>query len=307
MAERNVRLTARDLLSALAATDSLTPCAEELVARVGPAAGRRPHVPAGPELTELVLAENGSRTRYLLPSAELRASRAAALAGVAARALLTPGVVTAAVLGSGPDAQPQLMMIARYVPAVSHIAVCPVSAERSSTVNPRVLDQIAEAGIGLTLNSDVQQTLFGANLVVATAQSPGPVRFPELTKGALLVNASGADLPNDVVDRVDRIYADAPDLMADHRDRYFVRRHFHASAARGPLPPSSSGLVAHPPGIVVGLGDVLSGVYRSRVGADEIRLVELLSAGEPDLGLAAELCRTARLLSLGASYGHDVN
>jgi len=307
MAQEQVRLTGLDLLSALAATGSLTPCAEELVARLNPATGRRSDVPADPEQTELVLVEHGARTRYLFPSAGLRASRAAALAAVAARALVSPGVVTAAVLGSGPDAQPQLMMIARHVPAVSHIAVCPVGAERGSTVAPRVLDQIAEAGIGLTLNTDVRQTLFGANLVVATAQSPGPVRYAELAKGALLVNASGTDLPNDVVDRVDKVYADAPDLMARHRDRYFVRRHLSASAARGRLPPPSAGLVAHPPGIVVGLGAVLSGAYRSRVGADEIRLVELLSAGEPDLRLAAELCRTARFLSLGASHGRDLN
>ncbi|TCO47427.1 hypothetical protein [Actinocrispum wychmicini] len=304
MAREHVRLSMSDLLSALVATDLRTLCAEELVARVYRT--RRPDTATVRELTNLVLVENGARTRYLLPSFAVRASRAAALAAVAARALLTPGVVTAAVLGSGPDAQSQLMMIAKYVPAASHVAVCPVGGQRA-TIAPQVLDQIARAGIGLTLHTDVAQALLGANLVVTTSENTAPVRYADLTKGALLINTSGEDLPDDVVDRVDKVYADAPDLLADNDDRYFVRRHFETLAARGQFSPPASTLIAHPPGVVVGLGEVLSGAYRSRVGADEIRLVEVLSAGEPDLRLAAELCRTARLLGLGASHGLDVN
>lgn len=281
------RLSALDLLDALAATDVLTPCAEELVARTDRVADPRPDVSTSAELISVA-------NEYVIPAAGLRACQSAALTGVATRALLKRGVVTAAVLGSGPYAQHQLMVIAKYLPA-SHIAVCPMGGP---TIDPRVLERISAAGIGLTLHSEVKQTLFGATLVVVTSESPGPIRYPDLTKGALVVNASGADLPDDVVDRVDRIYADAPDLMPGCGDRYFTRRHFDASAGGGhPL----GGLVAHPPGVVVGLGKVLSGSYSTRISADEIRLVELLSAGEPDLRLAADLCRTARLLGLGAN------
>jgi hypothetical protein len=195
-------------------------------------------------------------------------------------------------------------MIAGLVPALTHIAVCPGGPASAPTIDTRVLDRIAEAGIGLTLTADVRQTVFGANLVLATSDSPEPVRYAELTRGTVLVNSTGADLPDDVVDRVDKVYADAPDLMDVNRDRNFVRRHFNATRTGSRPAPDLS---THPPGVVVGIGDVLSGAYRCRVGAEEIRLVELLSVNEPDLRLATDLCRTARVLGLGSSYRSDMN
>lgn len=310
MTGTRLRLSAPDVLAALMAVDALTPCVEALVARADPATAgaeaqprvdarldHRTELPATAGLVELVLTEPGAPTRCLLPASDLRASRAAALAVVTARALLAPGVVTAAVFGSAQEAQPQLVLIAQFVREVSHIAVF-LGPDRGRAIDPRVLDVVARAGIELTLTDDVGQAVLGATLVVTTSADLGRVRYPQLAAGALLVNASGSDLADDLVDRVGKVYTDAPDLLAGRPDRYFVRRHLAAAPARGPED--------HPPGLAIGAGDVLRGAHRCRFGPEEIRLVELLSVGEPDLALAVGLYRAAYLLGLVSPAGRDL-
>ena len=109
----------------------------------------------------------------LLPSAGLRAVRAAALTVTAARLFLYSRVVTVSVLGSG-------------------LAVRVVLAEL--------------AGIGLTVAASRADAVFGVNLVVLT-DPPGDHDW-QPARGALVVNASGQAPPDDVVALADQVFTD---------------------------------------------------------------------------------------------------
>jgi ornithine cyclodeaminase/alanine dehydrogenase-like protein (mu-crystallin family) len=307
-----LQLNADEVLSALDGIDPIETLVEELVGRRvgGPAwrptaCGRLTPWPSGTEAADVATAELVllddliADAGCVLPTASLRAVRAAGLTALAARELLAPGVVTAAVLGSGPAVQPQLTVIARHVPDVSHIAICPTGDRNVSPVEPRVLDQIDLAGIGLSVNSAVDEAVFGANLVVATGTIPSRLELAHLTRGAVLVNATYRDLPDDLVDRVDRIYLDDAGLIDDHSDRYFVRAHLTVTDAGAdrPRPAAGGHLRRHAP---LDLGQVLTGAHSGRAHVDDILLVELLSADVVDVSLACKLHHAARERGLGA-------
>jgi ornithine cyclodeaminase/alanine dehydrogenase-like protein (mu-crystallin family) len=245
---------------------------------------------------DLALFEDLTGDRCLLPADGLRASRAATLSALAARQTLAPTVVTVTVLGASPAAQLQLAMIARHVPDVSHIAVCPGEAGPIS-IEPRVLDQVDLAGIGLSIASGLADAVLGANLVVVSADGPWPLETRQLPKGAVVVNASGQDLPDRLVHDVDQIYVDDAGRLADHEHRYFVRSHL--SGRSGTLTRMwTSGTRRHPC-IEAPLGQVLTGAHPGRTGLEDLLLVELLSIDQLDAPLAGQLHRAAIECGLG--------
>lgn len=233
--------------------------------------------------------------RCLLPADGLRASRAATLCALAARQMLAPTVVTATVLGASPAAQLQLAVIARHVPDVSHIAVCPAPGGREA-IEPRVLDQVDLAGIGLSVVPGMADAVFGANLVVVTDAGPWPLEYGQLPKGVVVVNATGADLPDQLVNDLDEIYVDDVDRLDDNAHRYFVRSHLACITGRRPLPRNGS---RRRPRIAAPLGQVLTGAHPGRTSLDDMVLVELLSTDLLDAPLASRLHRAAVERGLG--------
>jgi ornithine cyclodeaminase/alanine dehydrogenase-like protein (mu-crystallin family) len=237
--------------------------------------------PSGALTTEFVLVEElRTGARCLLPDSTLRMVRAAALSALAARELATHGVVTAAVLGSGPAAELQLTMSARYVPGISHLAVWQVPDGRRSAIAPRVLDQLELAGIGLSFSASVAEAVFGANLIISVCDRLESLEIGQLARGALVVNATAQDLPNDLVDGVDQVYVDDIELVGANSERYFVK-------------------ASHRRQVAADLGQVLTRAHLGRRHIDDILLVELLSANVLDVPLARGLCRSARESGLG--------
>lgn len=286
MSETVLRLRAYEVWTALEVIDPVSVLAEDLVrrgldrsqrgtdARVRPWRGRSGYVRIDhPDATP----------PCVVPARSLRISLAAALAAVAARCLLPPGAVTVAMLGSVETTQPQLSVIARYVPDISHVALCLASAE---TVEPKLADELELSGIGLSVVPTLAEAVFGANLVVVTGNGIDldTLRLGQLAHGAVLVNATGEDLPAHLVDPVDQVFVDDLGLLTDHTHRRVVTAH-----------------LTRPPGkrITADLCQLLTGEHAGRMHNGDVVLVELLGVHELNAELAHRICAGATSTGLG--------
>ncbi|MGH3760474.1 hypothetical protein [Actinophytocola sp.] len=306
MSEKVLRLNEGEVWTALEAIDPVGVLAEELIDRtVGnetPPAGRLSEWTDARALTNgselMVLDHPGTGVRCLLPVASLRMFHAAALAALAARELLVRGGVTVAMLGASRATHPQLAVIARHVPDISHVAVR-LAAPTPSTVPVRLTEQLELSGIRLSLVSTVAETVFGANLVVTADDGSPPqdmygLRAGELARGTVIVNTTGRDLPDELVDQVDELYVDDLSLLAANEERYFVSAHRAATA-------NGFGDLGHPgPRIVADLGQLLSGRHHAREHVGDVVLVELLGARTPNVRLATRIQQAAQRAGLGS-------
>nr|MDT0659145.1 hypothetical protein [Micromonospora sp. DSM 115978] len=214
----------------------------------------------------------------------------AVLAALAARYLLGPEVVTASVIGPRRAAHLHIMTIARYVPCVSHVSVfltdgpaAPATAAAgradggTGQVTPvfdqQVVDELELSGIVLNRAASPAESAFGANLVVVIGpvgcpagpgEGPGaPVR---LAKGALLLNASGRDLPPALADQASQVFVDDLSLV-------------ETAAANGLARPARARLNPQQRYQVIGdLRQVVLGEPTGRIKQEQVLLVELLTA-----------------------------
>lgn len=242
--------------------------------------------------------------RCLLPAAMLRMIRAAGLAALASRELAAPGVLTAAVYGTGTAIQVQIAVMAHYLPMLSHITLCGGGQEPAVT---SVLDELERAGIGLTAAADPEGAALGANLLIVATPGPDRLRIGPLALGALVVNAAGQNLPHDVVACANRIYVDDLALLERNQHREFVARHLAGpDADGGPLLGHREGWYRHPAAghgyqpVRADLGMVLACASPGRLDDDEILLVELLGAAAVDAALAGQIGRAAAEHHLGS-------
>lgn len=201
------------------------------------------------------------------------------LTALAARYLLSPGLVTASILGYGGTTYAPLLLIARHVPQVSHVSVY-AGAERTGPPDPRVIDELELAGIALSAAGSRDDAVFGASLVVITdpAGVAGPPMHP--AKGAVLVNATGRDLPEEVVGRVGHVFVDDLALLSP-------------AARHGPARPARIATHRLPRCQPAGdLRQLVTGEHPGRSSPEQTFLVELLSVNPPTT--AADGARTDR-------------
>ncbi len=246
---------------------------------------------AGPELA--VLSGPDAAPRLALPTADLRACRRAALTTLAARLLLAPGVVTVTVLGAGMAAHVQSAMLIRWLPDVSHVAV---HSSMASPIPPELARRFASASIGLTLAASVDDAVFGATLVVVAGDEPPVLRRTRLARGAVVVNASGRELPAELVDGVSEVYVDDLALLSGQPRRYLATGAAVPDLAPGPRRRPATRRRRRVAG---DLRQVLTGVDAGRSRLDDVLLVELLSADKLDARLACRVCEAAA--GLGAA------
>ncbi|WP_329107642.1 hypothetical protein OG792_04630 [Micromonospora sp. NBC_01699] len=144
--------------------------------------------------------------------------------------------------------------------------------------DPRVVDELDLAGIVLVGAASPAESAFGANLVVvgpagSAAGSDSGVRRPgapiHLAKGALLVNASGRDLPPALADQVGQVFVDDLTLVETAADHGLAR-------------PANARLQPQPRYRLVGdLREVVLGRHVGRTDQEQVLLVELLSSAVP--------------------------
>ncbi|MPZ83092.1 MAG: hypothetical protein GEV28_22950 [Actinophytocola sp.] len=308
MSETILQLSAEDVWSALEVIDPVAVLAEELIGRtVGHAeeeVGRlTPWTGYGTRTnaSALVALEHPDVDgRCVLPAASLRMFQSAALAAIAARELLVPGGVTVAMLGATQAMQPQLAVIARHVPDISHVAICLADLSRSNLLEARLVDLLELSGIGLSVTTTWPDTVFGANLVVATSegvvrQDLSGMRVGQLARGAVLVNATGRNLPAELVDRMAEVYVDDFSLLPGNGDRYIVSTHLLATAG-------DTGVEQTGRYIAADLGQLLAGEHGGREHEDNRVLVELLSGRRLNVQLAYRILQAARRNGLGSRF-----
>ncbi len=304
MAETVLRLEADDVWRTLETIDPVAVLAEELIKRAinHPDQEREPVCRVVPWAGhgEYVRTECGTHDlSCAIPAAALRAVHAAALSALATRELLPPGGITVAMLGARLEIQSQLAVLARHVPDIVHVAVRVVDDTEVESLEPRLVDQLDLAGIGLSIVTALADALFGANLVVvvseeALTEGAEHAGVKHLVRGTVLVNASGHDLPGDLVDHVDQIYVDDLALLAAHADRKVVRGHLTEPRSGG------AGGASRPPAIAADLGLLLAGVRPGREQQDDVVVVDLLSVDTPDTHLAHTIAEAALRWGLGA-------
>jgi Ornithine cyclodeaminase/mu-crystallin family len=165
-----------------------------------------------------------------LPVVAKQTLRAAAESSLAARRLLAGQVVTVGLLGADLVGQLMLAGIVRYVPEISHVSL--YAGDRRPRIVPGVLDQLDLAGIGFAPAGSAADAVRGANLVIACDGTGLPdLRMELLSRQCVVVNASGIDLPDDLVHRIDAIYVDDLRLLASSPHRYFARSHLATTTA----------------------------------------------------------------------------
>jgi ornithine cyclodeaminase/alanine dehydrogenase-like protein (mu-crystallin family) len=295
-----LQLRSHEVWSALEAIDPVATMAEYLIGRTvdrAVAARRSPgrlvswsgNARNGAEL--VVLDHPDATGSCVVPAQSLRGSQAAALATVAAREMLVTGGITMAMLGPASEAQPQLSVVARHVPDISHVALCSESMG-TKDVEASLVDQLELSGIGLSVVPTVAEAVFGANLVIATdhatsTQDLAELKIDQIARGALLVNATGRDLPTDLVDQVDQVYVDDIGLLDRYPDRRVVATHLAEPTAPGGLR------------IADDLAGLLAGRQPRRSRTDDIVLVELLGVHELNADLAYRIYEVATHTGLG--------
>jgi hypothetical protein len=276
MDNRVLQLNTDELASAWSAINPVRVLCEALVDQQAP--GREPvgrFHPWAPADDLVLLDDLLVGRRCVLPTATLTVFQTAALVTVAAWALVTPGVVTAVVLGSGSVLQLLLTLVTRHVSGLSHVVVCPAGGVRGP-LDPDVIDLLDRAGVGWLATDDQAEAVLGATLVVVVSDvGPAPVELAQPVAGALLISVAGVDFADGVLDSVSQLYVDDLVLAGPvHRDGR--RRRIEAD-----------------------LGRVLSGSHPGRTHVDDVLMVELFGAHRPDARLACELHRAALVRGLG--------
>ncbi len=301
-----LRLSSRQTLCALADVELLEMLADRLAYPDRPAHPDRGAqlLPGVAAADQVAVKDPATGMRCLLPAAMLRMIRAAGLTALATRELAVPGVLTAAVFGTGTAVQVQIAVMAHYLPMLSHVALCRRGQEPGIT---GLLGELERAGIGLTAAVDPEQAALGANLLIVATPSPDRLQIGPLAPGALLVNAAGQNLPPHVVACANRIYVDDLALLEPNRHREFVLQHLAGPVTGcGSLLGHREGWYRHPaagPGyqpVRADLGMVLACASPGRLDDDEILLVELLGTAAVDAALAGLIGRAAAEQHLGS-------
>jgi hypothetical protein len=266
-------VSATDLWRAVAQIDA----AAAVSPRMGAVAGR-PRVLAqvwddeSVGAQKVVVTDPARPVRYALPAADLRAIRSAALTLTAARLLLAPGVVTAAVLDTTDTAGSRALLVADQLPDVDQVMV------HGGRGWPTSMEARDRPTIGFAATLD--EAVFGASLVIVAGLPRAGARPARLAPGALVVNATGRALP--------------AGLFSDVDLRFVDDRALHDVAWEEP--PGSLPVRAD----LRELGELSLGTFLDLVDPDLVTLVDLLGSDGLDLHLAQALCHSPALSAVRA-------
>ncbi|WP_182604553.1 hypothetical protein [Streptomyces alkaliphilus] len=273
MGDPTLRLDADDLCAMMADFGPPDVVAEDLLAFDDKTTPARPRKAQWPPVTlegDLALVrDEESGLRCVLPASALRACRTAALAVMAARFLLSPGVVTVSLVGSGTTARIHLLVAVHGLPDISHLAMYRPRPTDAPPVTPRVAELLSRAGIGLSVTTRVRDATFGANLVILTGPGLPAEGLGHLAPGAVVINATGEHPPPALAGRASALFVDDPGRLE--------------------LPGRTALATSSP----IHLRQVFRGEHPGRSLPDQVLLVDLLTITLLDGSLARRLHRTA--------------
>lgn len=260
---------------------------------------------------ELVLFEDPhTAALFMMPRSILCLGRATMMIALAASELLAAGETTVALLASGDTALFHLAMLARHVPGVGHVCLTSANDREAPRLDERVLALLDRAGIDLSVVDTLDEAALGANLLITTGPGHDDLTHRHLTRGALLVNATGRDLPTDVVNQVDQVYVDDIGLLEHNRHRHFVSVHLRDGAHELTTPLLRAAdwhqrrdTWYQVRRVEADITQVHSGHHPGRTDLDEVLLFELLGVRDLDLALALHIHRLALRRGLGTWVG----
>ncbi|RBQ20916.1 hypothetical protein DP939_07580 [Spongiactinospora rosea] len=284
-------LNGDDVHGALDAFEPVTPLVQELLADDGG------HPPAetgsygGHEA--LIVEDPATAVTFVLSRRAVHRVHRAGLTAAVARRLVGPSAATICIVGSRESATIHMTMLAKRLENVAHVAACVLGDAADRSVAPGTLDDLFMAGVSLSVGNNVNEALFGANLVVIDTAGV-ELRVDWASPRAVIVNTSGQDLPAAVVERASTVYVDDVRLLPEHQHRGFVRRDRAYCGSAGGRP---RGHRAAPD-----IGDLKTLLRGDRCAPPfpaRFILVELLSVGTISRGFALGIGRAALDLGLG--------
>jgi ornithine cyclodeaminase/alanine dehydrogenase-like protein (mu-crystallin family) len=306
MTETIIQLDTDEVWQAVARMDPVAAVAEDLVLRTVDRTEHARRTPgrlvpwpgpsSGQPDTHVALESATGEVSCVAPVASLYLARSAALVALAARELLIPGGLTVGVVGIAAAVQPQLAVIFRHLRDISHVALSAVDGDRSALDASELLDQLELNGIRVSVTTSVADALFGANLVIVVGDAElDGLRVGRFAGGAVVVNATGRDLPAELVDQIDDVYVDDLGLVGDNSHRQVVAAHLSV------VNRAKENTGGHEPRIVADLGLLLTDPVRRRTPGGATTLVELLGVTELSVDFTHQVWQAARRAGLGAT------
>jgi ornithine cyclodeaminase len=263
-------------------------------ARVGDDLGGKvvsvfPHNPArGLALVQgvvLLIDASTGRPAALLEAASLTALRTGAASGLATDLLAVPGARTAAVLGTGAQADTQLLAVCAVRP-IERVRVFSRDPDHVAAFIARMQPEVSAA---LLPAASPAEAVRGADVVCAATTSPTPVfDGRDLGPGAH-VNGVGSytaamqEVDSATVRRAGRVFVDC--------------RAAALAEAGDVVVPLREGIITEAD--LVELGAVAAGRHPGRRAAEEITFFKSVGIAVQDVAAAGEVVRRARGLGLG--------
>jgi ornithine cyclodeaminase/alanine dehydrogenase-like protein (mu-crystallin family) len=236
-----------------------------------------------------------ARITTVMASQHLSALRTACVSVIAAQELVTADVVTVGVIGAGVISRAHIELIARFLPAVTHIALYDHDSRRAKQLVTELTDTLLLSGASTTVASSAEDAVIGANLVIAaTTTTTGYLDYECFSPGTVIVNVSLDDVLPDVVQRADLVFVDDWSLVRDDQHRLLGRM-----ARAGQLVGPRDAAVPGARRVDAELGQVLAGHHPGRTRPEQLILVNPFGMALEDLALAAEVARVAERLGIG--------
>ena len=294
-----LRLSADDVWTVLDEVDPMRVLVEAASADPVDRIARPSALGCSPDGESVLFPDPVTGDRCLLPAGPLRAMRLGALAALIAVELLEHGVVTCGLLGCGRAAQDQLLVVTRCLRHISQLAIFTPDRGARPPLDPWVLDRLELSGIALEPAYSPAEVAFGADLVIATDEQVGGLRFEDLSHSSVLVNTSDQPAPADVAWCADIVFVDDVRSLTGH-----PHLALSGPAGKRPTPPRhQTGTVADRRRCVDGdQADVLRGRCDRLLPPDGIALVEVLGTGQPtvfEAALATEIWHATQVAGLG--------
>jgi ornithine cyclodeaminase/alanine dehydrogenase-like protein (mu-crystallin family) len=222
-------------------------------------------------------AVDGSLVGVLCDNGYLTELRTGAAGAIAADLLSRRDATTVAIVGAGSQARYQLEGLLEVRP-IEMVQVASRSPERAQAF----VDEIALSGLSARLCASVEEAVRGADIVVTTTPSTGPLVQAEWLDTGTHITAVGSDEPTkqelapDVFGRADVVAVD------DRRQAASFGELHHAIDAGSCTEQD-----------VVTLGELLEGVARGRAGTESITVADLTGVGVQDAAIASLVVREA--------------
>jgi len=156
----------------------------------------------------------------------LGALRTGAIGGVAVKHMSSPGAATCGIIGSGRQAETQLIAAAVVRPSMTTVRVFSRSPQNRERFAARMSEKLH---MGVEPVATAREAVADADLVLCATDSPDPVIDSAWLKAGAHVSTIGPkladqhELPSDIGERAAVVVTDSPDQIRSYHGAYFLQ------------------------------------------------------------------------------------